>query len=281
MVQLNDQQLIDIFPNLGQKARSQVYEKRLQVIERTKPIAKLPRKFDPNYKIHKITIMTDTQTEESQNQQTPNKIENSQDNLVNPEDNSTNVGNLKPEEKTDIFNESLESMKEMFSSLEKSMSSLQKDFDIKIKDDKSKDTTIDSLHRELETYREDLAFKLLRPLVLELTRITDQMRLLSAKYREENQTSEAAEFAEELDNCILDIQEAISSHDFEFFQVEGSIFDGSQQKVQETRNTDESELDKQIAKRIRVGLRYKEKVVRPELVTVYRYVPSKPEEPGT
>ena len=209
------------------------------------------------------------------------KIENSQDNLVNPEDNSTNVDNLKPEEKTDIFNESLESMKEMFSSLEKSMSSLQKDFNTKIKDDKSKDTTIDSLHRELETYREDLAFKLLRPLVLELTRITDQMRLLSAKYREENQTSEAAEFAEELDNFILDIQAAISSHDFEFFQVEGSIFDRSQQKVQKTIDTDESERDQQIAKRIGVGLRYQEKVVRPELVTVYRYVPSKPEEPGT
>ena len=26
---------MDIFPNLGQKARSQVYEKRLQVIEKT------------------------------------------------------------------------------------------------------------------------------------------------------------------------------------------------------------------------------------------------------
>ena len=272
---------MDIFPNLGQKARSQVYEKRLQVIERTKPIAKLPRKFDPNYKIHKITIMTDTQTEESQNQQTPNKIENSQDNLVNPEDNSTNVDNLKPEEKTDIFNESLESMKEMFSSLEKSMSSLQKDFDTKIKYDKNKESIIDKIHRELQTYREDLAFKLLRPLVLELTRITDQMRLLSAKYREENQTSEAAEFAKELEDFILDIQEAISSHGFDFFQVEGSIFDRSQQKVQKTIDTHESELDKQIAKRIGVGLRYKEKVVRPELVTVYRYVPSKPEEPGT
>ena len=270
---------MDIFPNLGQKARSQVYEKRLQVIERTKPIAKLPRKFDPNYKIHKITIMTDTQTEESQTKPISYKIGNSQDNLVNPEDNSTNVDNLKPEEKTDIFNESLESMKEMFSSLEKSMSSLQKDFDTKIKYDKSKDSTIDSLHRELQTYREDLAFKFLRPLVFELTRITDQMRLLSAKYKEESQTSEPAEFAEELDNFIFDIEEAISGHDFDFFEVEGSIFDRSQQKVQKTIDTGESELDKQIVKRIRVGLRYKEKVVRPELVTVHRYVPSKPEEP--
>ena len=270
---------MDIFPNLGQKARSQVYEKRLQVIERTKPIAKLPRKFDPNYKIHKITIMTDTQTEESQTQPIPNNIENSQDNLVNPEDNSTNVDNLKPEEKTDIFNESLESMKEMFSSLEKSMSSLQKDFDTKIKYDKNKESIIDKIHRELETYREDLAFKLLSSLVLELTRLTDQMRLLSAKYREENQTSEAAEFAKELEDFILDIQAAISSHGFDFFQVEGSIFDRSQQKVEKTIDTDESELDKHIAKRIGVGLRYQEKVVRPELVTVYRYVPSKPEEP--
>ena len=47
--------------------------------------------------------MTDTQTEESQTKPISYKIENSQDNLVNPEDNSTNVGNLKPEEKTDIF----------------------------------------------------------------------------------------------------------------------------------------------------------------------------------
>ena len=272
---------MDIFPNLGQKARSQVYEKRLQVIERTKPIAKLPRKFDPNYKIHKITIMTDTQTEESETQQIPNNIENSQDNLVNPEDNSTNVDNLKPEEKTDIFNESLESMKEMFSSLEKSMSSLQKDFDTKIKYDKNKESIIDKIHRELETYREDLAFKLLSSLVLELTKLTDQMRLLSAKYKEESQTSEPAEFADELDNFIFDIEEAISGHDFDFFEVEGSIFDRSQQRVQKTIDTDKSELDKCIAKRIGVGLRYQEKVVRPELVTVYRYVPSKPEEPGT
>ena len=172
-------------------------------------------------------------------------------------------------------------MKEMFSSLEKSMSSLQKDFDTKIKYDKNKESIIDKIHRELETYREDLAFKLLSSLVLELTRLTDQMRLLSAKYTKESQTSEAAEFAEELDNFILDIQAAISSHDFEFIQVEGSIFDRSQQKVQKTIETHESELDKQIAKRIGVGLRYKEKVVKPELVTVYHYVPSKPEEPGT
>lgn len=221
--------------------------------------------------------MTDTRTEESKTRPISYKIEDSQSNSANPEDNSANVTDSTPKERTDVFNESLDSMKEMFSTLEKSMSSLQKDFDTKIKYDKSKDSTIDSLHRELQTYREDLAFKFLRPLVLDFTRLTDQMRSLSARYKESDRSSEAASFADDLDNLILDIQEAISLHGFEFFRVENPIFDRSQQKAQKTINTDDSELDKHIAERIRVGLRYQEKVVRPELVTVYRYVTPKPE----
>lgn len=221
--------------------------------------------------------MTDTQTEES-NKPISYKIENSQSNSVNTEENLTNVANSTLEETTEFFNESLNSMKEMLSSLEKSMSSLQKDFDTKIKYDKSKDSTIDSLHRELQTYREDLAFKFLRPLVLNFTRLTDQMRSLSAKYKAPDRSPEAVEFADELDNFILDIEEAISLHGFEFFQVEDPIFDRSQQKAQKSIDTDNYELDKHIAERIKVGLRYQEKVVRPEHVTVYRYVPSKPDE---
>lgn len=214
--------------------------------------------------------MTDTQTQESITKPISYKIEESQDNSVN-------TAKSTPEEATDFFNESLASMKEMFSSLEKSMSSLQKDFETKIKYDKSKDGTIDSLHRELQTYREDLAFKFLRPLVLEFTRLTDQMRSLASKYKESSQPSEATNFANDLDNFILDIQEAISLHGFEFFQVEDEVFDRSQQKAQKTIDTYNSELNKHIAERIRVGLRYQERVVRPELVTVYRYVTPEPE----
>ncbi|MDJ0536407.1 MAG: Hsp70 family protein [Xenococcaceae cyanobacterium MO_207.B15] len=142
--------------------------------------------------------MTDTPTQESTTKPISYKLKESQDNSLN---------------------ESLVSIKEMFSSLEKSMSLLQKDFNTKIKYDKSKDTTIDSLHRELQTYREDLAFKFLRPLVLEFTRLSDQMRSLAAKYKEPSQSPEASNFAEDLDNFIREKKDISFMHDMQRARV--------------------------------------------------------------
>jgi molecular chaperone GrpE (heat shock protein)/glutathione synthase/RimK-type ligase-like ATP-grasp enzyme len=177
-----------------------------------------------------------------------------------------------------IAPENTVAIEQLLKNLNNSFFSLQKDFETKIKYDQSKDSTIDALHRELQDYRDDLAFKTLRPLVEKLTRLTDQMRLLASNYEKTEQPVEARNVFKDLEDLAWDIEEAINDRGFEFFQTEDEVFDRKQQKAQKTVDTDNKELDKHICERIKVGLRYEEKVVRPELVSVYRYVASEKEQ---
>src|SRR5437667_6699347 len=55
------------------------------------------------------------------------------------------------------------------------MQSLRHDFDTKVKYDESKERQIDSLHRELQAYREGFHFKILRPLFIDLIAVHDDL----------------------------------------------------------------------------------------------------------
>jgi molecular chaperone GrpE len=219
--------------------------------------------------------MSDTQTQEY-SRLNPESTTISEAEVSQGENGTVFVSDFKEIE--DFIEQNRTLMNQMSDRLSNSMSVLQRDFETKIKYDQSKDGTIDALHRELQTYREDLAFKFLRPLALDLTRLTDRMRSLASKYKKTDQSVEAGNFIEDLDDFILDIQEAISLHGFEFFQVEDEVFDRSRQKAQKVINTDNQEQDKHIAERMQVGLRYEERVVRPELVSVYRYIDREKEQ---
>ncbi|MDV2998279.1 MAG: hypothetical protein N4J56_007984 [Chroococcidiopsis sp. SAG 2025] len=218
--------------------------------------------------------MSDTQTQEYSRFNPESTIPEAE--ISESEQETASISDFKEIE--DFIEENRILLNQMSDNLSNSISVLQRDFETKIKYDQSKDSTIDALHRELQTYREDLAFKFLRPLVLDFTRLTDQMRSLSLKYKKRVQSVKVESFINDLDNFILDIQEAIALHGFEFFQVEDDVFDRSRQKAQKTINTDNKELDKHIVERMQVGLRYEERVVRPELVSVYRYIDREKEQ---
>ena len=55
------------------------------------------------------------------------------------------------------------------------MHSLRQDFDTKVKYDESKERLTDTLHLELQAYREGLHFKILRPLFLDLIAMYDDL----------------------------------------------------------------------------------------------------------
>src|SRR5437588_4236431 len=62
-----------------------------------------------------------------------------------------------------------------FDTLLAEMHSLRHDFDTKVKYDESKEHLIDTLHRELQAYREGLHFKILRPLFIDLIAMYDDL----------------------------------------------------------------------------------------------------------
>ena len=59
----------------------------------------------------------------------------------------------------------------------------------------------------------------------------------------------------------------------ESYILEGDTFDGAQQRAQQVIATDDLALDRHVAEHKRKGFRYETKILRPELVAVYRFTP--------
>jgi molecular chaperone GrpE len=163
-------------------------------------------------------------------------------------------------------------LRESLSSIEAIASVLQKDFETKIKYDESKERTINLLHQELQGHRNNLNFQHLRPLVMELVSLYDDMSKAVIKYDVESQSTELKCFSTEISHFLQDIEDMLSRHGFEIYQTDSDIFDRTLQNAQKSIEINNPDLDKHIASRVRKGLRYDERVVRPEMVTVYKYV---------
>lgn len=156
--------------------------------------------------------------------------------------------------------------------IHQAIAQLQKDFEVKVKYDESKERTINALHKELQDYREDMVFKILRPLIMDITSIYDHLQLLTKKYGNLSESNSANSIASELTSFTEEIEEIVSRYGFKFYQNDSETYDRSKQKAQKIINTDDSTLDKQIVEHLRMGLQYQKRIVRPETVSVYRYV---------
>ncbi|GAB4568838.1 MAG: hypothetical protein Kow0077_00360 [Anaerolineae bacterium] len=154
---------------------------------------------------------------------------------------------------------------------------LERHFETKIMYDQSKDETINALHRELETHREGMAFVHLRPLVNDVLTLYDDLGDLLAGFAEEHPDVAGQDAVRVLLNGLETIREdlgyTLEKYGFELFEHPGEAVDRSVQRVQMTIPTDDPARDRTVARRLRRGLRYEGRVVRPEVVAAYRYAP--------
>jgi molecular chaperone GrpE len=151
------------------------------------------------------------------------------------------------------------------------MQGLRQDFDTKVKYDESKERLIDSLHGELQTYREGLHFKILRPVLIDLIAMYDDLAkvidvLLTREEGQEVQIQTLRSFQET-------VEEILSRNGVTTFEVEEDGFLGSKQRVQKMVMTQDPALDKHVARRVRKGFAYENRILRLEIVEVYKYVP--------
>ena len=158
-------------------------------------------------------------------------------------------------------------------SLLQDMHILKQDFDTKVKYDESKERLIDSLHRELQGYREGLHFRILRPVFVDLMTLHDDFDKLI-----ENIPSDADgtphRVTQNLKMFLETIEEILSRNGAEAFTTDEDIFSPSKQRNLRVIPTSDPEQDKHIARRVRKGFVYEGKLLRPEVVEIYKYVPS-------
>lgn len=172
----------------------------------------------------------------------------------------------------DVELSELSRLLEGLQSLSSKFDSLQQGFDSKIKYDGSKERIIDTLHKELQAYRDDMHFKILRPLFLDLVAMHDDMSSLmrEAKGLEAPSDSEARAWRN-----LLSFQETVEDilyrHGVDVYKEEGEQFVAQRQRSIKTIPTDQPEKDRLVAQKIRNGFEYEGKILRPELVATFRY----------
>ena len=142
---------------------------------------------------------------------------------------------------------------------------LRERFDSKIRYDDAKDRQIEALYEELQGYRQGLYQQIMQPIVMDLIGIYDEMAGQLA--RDSGGSDGGLGFLAEM------VEEALARYEVARYEVDGDAIDRSRQKVIRTRDTADPKLAKGLARRIRPGFEMQGKVIRPEWVEAYRYVP--------
>ncbi|QDV37214.1 nucleotide exchange factor GrpE [Tautonia plasticadhaerens] len=139
---------------------------------------------------------------------------------------------------------------------------LQGVVDRELRAESSREKVVDRLHAELQEYKSDLLLKVTRPIFIDLIQLHDDMGKMADSLEGERASGLLREFQQ-------GIEDVLYRQGVEPYRVEGDGFDPRRQRAVSTVNADEPALNKTIAARLRPGFASGEKVIRPELVSVF------------
>ena len=174
--------------------------------------------------------------------------------------------------------DNVEAVSNMVTDIAQSVSRLQSDFESKIKYEETNRQMVDRLHDELQEYRSGMVLNILRPMLNDVLALHDDVAVMVDAYAEDDTVQELAQdhalvarLLADFEATVGDIEELLVRQGFELYHTDEDTLDRALHSVQKTVITDDPELSGRIARRIRKGVRYDGRVVRPEVVDVYRY----------
>jgi molecular chaperone GrpE len=169
---------------------------------------------------------------------------------------------------------SLNKMAESYGQLESQFSILQNHFESKIHYDESKERMIDALHKELQSYRDGLHYRHIRPISMGLIDLLDDLEsILNFQANLTDESSEAKRMRRNLEVTCDSIKAILEENGVVSFSEAGDVFNRKRQRVQRTEPTDNPELSGKVCKRLHMGYEYDDIVMRPEVVSTWKYMP--------
>ena len=139
---------------------------------------------------------------------------------------------------------------------------LQSSFERELRAESSREKIVDRLHAELQEYKDDLLLKVTRPIFIDLIQLHDDMGKMADSVGEDRASGLLRDFQRGVEDILY-------RQGVEPFEHPGDAFDPKRQRAVSTVPADDPMLGKTIAARIRKGFASGEKVIRPELVSVY------------
>ncbi|WP_067452375.1 nucleotide exchange factor GrpE [Actinomadura macra] len=151
---------------------------------------------------------------------------------------------------------------------------LRKSFDSKIRYDEVREGLVQSMSDELAQYRQEFHQTLLRPVLLDLVSLYDDLTQIIDSADTPPATASSLEFFRG------SVEQILLRNGVERFTVEGDALDRARQRVLSTVDTPDPSLGRTIARRLRAGFSRDGKVLRPEWVSVYRQAAGAPARNG-
>jgi molecular chaperone GrpE len=144
-------------------------------------------------------------------------------------------------------------------------------FQREIRAETTREKVVDRLHAELQEYKQDLLLGTLRPVFIDLIQLHDDIGKVAVTPA--GGDGEGFAEAQRLVGLMAGFQQGIEDilyrQGVEPFHVEGDLFDPRRQRAVATVANDDPALSKTVAARLRKGFRSGERVIRPEIVSVY------------
>jgi molecular chaperone GrpE len=139
----------------------------------------------------------------------------------------------------------------------------------KIRAESTREKVVDRLHAELQEYKQGLLLGILRPVFVDLIQLHDDMGKMVAAQGEPE--AEVARLLDLIRGFQQGIEDILYRQGVEPFTVADDAFDPRRQRALSTVPTHEPSLNKRVANRLRKGFQAGDKVIRPEMVTVYSH----------
>ncbi len=173
--------------------------------------------------------------------------------------------------------EVLEAIESLNNRLGRRFDTLENTFAREHRAEATRERVVDRLHAELQEYKQDFLLKVQRPIFIDLIQLHDDIgKMAEAREPADDQSegSASASMRGVLESIQVAIEDILYRQGVEPFAVDGLEFDPRRQRAVSAEPTGEPSLNKRVASRLRKGFCSGDKLIRPEIVTVYTFRPS-------
>ncbi len=162
--------------------------------------------------------------------------------------------------------------------IQQSLAALQELFEKQIARNQNQTEMFDKIYAEMKDYKESFLLEVLhKPIIHNLIQLYDSYLLLESQLdvileAEDGVISDGlTQYRNNLENFRYKLEEVLYRLDVTPYAESTRTLDRQLHKTRQTISTDDPKQDKTIAEVHKIGFNWRDKVFRPEEVTIYRY----------
>ena len=187
---------------------------------------------------------------------------------------------------TSAKNEEIPQQNELIE-INQTLAALQDLFEKQIARNQNQTEMFDKMYADMKDYKESFLLEVLhKPIIHNLIQLYDSFLSIESQLDDiligkENNilTDELSQYRQNLENFRFKLEEVLYRMDVTPYKDSPDTLDRQLHKTRKVISSDEPEQDQKIAEVHKIGFNWRDKVFRPEEVTIYRYTPSEDRPP--